>query len=78
MRRNRQPSMGGPVILFFVLLNAIVLKKGFIDDRWYQAAYLTLPLLLGSILFSARKTFQKLHSKIKVHETKFYHTSQQP
>lgn len=47
MQRNRSTvSAGGIVVLFVVLLNAIVIRQGFvIHPEWYRFLFLTLPLL---------------------------------
>jgi hypothetical protein len=61
MDRNQQGSMGGPIILFFVLLNVIVLEHGLVSQpQLYKAAYLTVPLLIVSIAISKSKRLQKM------------------
>jgi hypothetical protein len=52
MHRNQEKiSAGGITTLFFLLLNTIVLERGFVfDPGWYKLSYLTLPLLLISIV----------------------------
>ncbi len=57
MQRNQNKvSAGGVIVLLFVLLNAIVLEQGFVSHpKWYKLAYVTLPLLLISIIMFRRK-----------------------
>jgi uncharacterized membrane protein YhdT len=57
MHRNRKEvSVGGLVILFLVLLNAVVLQQGWATNpMWYKAAYVTLPLLGIAIYISRTK-----------------------
>lgn len=57
MRRNqKEVSVGGLVILFLALLNAVVLQHGLATNPiWYRAVYVTLPLLGIAIIISRTK-----------------------
>jgi uncharacterized membrane protein YhdT len=57
MNHNNQGkiSEGGRVMLFFLLLNAVVLERGFVSNPdWYKLGYLSLPLFLISICLFAK------------------------
>jgi hypothetical protein len=72
MRRGQENSTGGMVLLFFVILNAIVLEQGLTSNsQWYELAYITVPLLLGSVFFFGIKPLRIfLHgAKIKKRKT---------
>ena len=52
----KKVSAGGVIVLFFVVLNAIVLEQGYVSNPgWYKLAWLTVPLLLITIVLSWRK-----------------------
>jgi uncharacterized membrane protein YhdT len=57
MPRNlKKVSAGGVIVFLFALLNAIVLEQGYISHtKWYKLAYVTLPLLLISLVALRRK-----------------------
>ena len=57
MQRNHPVvSVSGIVVLLLVLSNAIVLKHGFVSDgSWYKLLYVTLPLLLLSLISFRKK-----------------------
>ena len=57
MSRNQQKtSAGGPMTLFVVVLNAIILEHAITQDKsWYMMLFITIPLLLMSLLGSKRK-----------------------
>ena len=60
MRRNQKKiSVGGLVMVAFILLNAIVLEHGFVfNSNWHKLFYITVPLLLiAAIAF--RKNYGK-------------------
>lgn len=51
MQRNpKKVSAGGVIVSVFVFLNAIVLEKSYLNANWPDLAYVTLPLLLMSIV----------------------------
>ncbi|WP_172623025.1 hypothetical protein [Flavisolibacter ginsenosidimutans] len=56
MHRNQSGiSAGGVVVLFVVLLNAIIIRQGFVAGTgWYQFLYVTVPLLLLVFVFRRR------------------------
>jgi uncharacterized membrane protein YhdT len=57
MQRNqKQVSISGIFVLGWVLLNAVVVKQGFVvHPGWYALLAVTLPLLLVSIIIFKRK-----------------------
>ena len=57
MSRNQQKtSAGGAMTLFVVILNAIILEHAITHDKsWYMMLFITIPLLLMSLLGSKRK-----------------------
>lgn len=59
MPRNQQlVSAGGRFVLLLVLLNAVVLERGFVAGLWwYKLLYFTIPLLLLSILRFRKNLF---------------------
>lgn len=49
-------AASGNLLLLTVLLNAVVLKQGYLSDAdWYLLLALTIPALLASILYYKRK-----------------------
>jgi hypothetical protein len=55
-RNQKKVSVGGLVIFFLVLLNAVVLQQGLTaDPLWYKGVYVTLPLLGIAIFISRTK-----------------------
>ncbi len=46
---NATPA-GGMALLFMVLLNAIVLGEGLSHPTWYRMLFITVPLLLLSVI----------------------------
>ncbi|WP_162944763.1 hypothetical protein [Flavisolibacter nicotianae] len=58
MRRNqKQISVRGMAVVWFVLLNTIVLEQGFVSNHgWYKLIPVTFPLLLISILPYIKKS----------------------
>ena len=52
MQRDRQTvSVSGRIVLLLVLFNAVVAEHGLVlNGAWYKLLYVTLPLLLLSIL----------------------------
>ena len=52
MQRNHQKiSADGSLVLLLVLINVIVMERGFVmHPNWYWLLLLTLPLLLVSIV----------------------------
>ena len=57
MRQHQRPiPMGNPVIVLFVILVIIGMKYGFASDpQWYTLAYISLPLLIISVIFYRKK-----------------------
>ncbi|MEO6720628.1 MAG: hypothetical protein ABIN67_09680 [Ferruginibacter sp.] len=60
MRRNkRNASINGMLLLIVILVNAAILKHGYIaDEHWY---WLLLPMLPLTVL-SFKKVVEKKHS----------------
>jgi hypothetical protein len=56
MRRNQgKVSVINIVILLLAFINAIVLQQGLVSHpKWYLLLYITIPLLLISILVSRK------------------------
>jgi hypothetical protein len=52
MQRNpKKVSAGGGIVSLFVFVNAIVLHESYLlDANWPDLAYVTLPLLLISVV----------------------------
>lgn len=49
-------SAGGMIVLMLVVLNVVILEKGYVSDPgWYKAAYISFPLLLITLFFNYRK-----------------------
>lgn len=47
IRRQKQASVSGMILLFLVLLNVIFIKAGYTkDEKWYWFLIVTVPLLL--------------------------------
>jgi len=59
MQRNQQAeSICGTVVLLLVLCNAVVLEHGLVAGGvWYKLLFVTLPLLLLSIIAFRKKIF---------------------
>jgi uncharacterized membrane protein YhdT len=57
MRQRQQPvPMGNPVIVLFTILVIVGMKYGFASDpQWYTLAYISLPLLIFSLIVYRRK-----------------------
>ena len=57
MHRNPEKiSAGRPTVLLLLLLNAIILEEGYVaHEKWYWLLYITIPLLLVSILLFYRR-----------------------
>ena len=57
MQRNHEKiSAGGGIMLMLVLGNTIIIEQGFISDPvWYKLAYISLPLMLGSLILYLKK-----------------------
>lgn len=57
MQRNqKQVSASGIFIVYLVLLNVVVMKQGFVaHSDWYTLLFVTLPLLLVSIITFKQK-----------------------
>lgn len=56
MRRNQKISTGGTMMLSFVLLNVIIVQRGYVHDpKWFYVLSLTLPLFVASIYFLWKK-----------------------
>ena len=52
----QQVSLGGASVSFLFLLNAIILKQGFIaNGKWYWLLSITLPLMIAAIIASYKK-----------------------
>jgi hypothetical protein len=52
----QQVSLGGASIRFLFLLNAIILKQGFIaSEKWYWLLSITLPLMIAAVIASYKK-----------------------
>lgn len=55
-RNQKQVSLSGIFVLVWILLNAVVVKQGFIDHAdWYALLLVTVPLLLVSIFVFKRR-----------------------
>ena len=55
-RSHKEISGSGPIIMLFLLLNAIVLEQGLVSGAsWYRLLMITVPLLLVSIVANRRK-----------------------
>jgi len=53
---QQQVSLSGASISFLFLLNAIILKQGFIaNGKWYWLLSITLPLMIAAIIASYKK-----------------------
>jgi hypothetical protein len=53
---QKKISSGGVFVFLFLLLNAIVLERGLVSHpNWYKLAYVSIPLLLISIVSFRRK-----------------------
>lgn len=49
-------SAGGMIVLMLVVLNVVILEKGYVSDPgWYKVAYISFPLLLITLFFNYRK-----------------------
>ena len=49
-------SSKGLLVLLLVFINGIILKIAFVQNpNWYNALYITLPLLFAAILFKQKK-----------------------
>jgi uncharacterized membrane protein YhdT len=57
MRQHQRPiPMGNPAIVLFVILTIIGMKYGFASDpKWYTLAYISLPLLIFSVIIYRKK-----------------------
>ena len=57
MQRNQKTvSAGGMIILVFIMINAIIFEHGYKNHaEVYKLAYITLPLLVISIMAFRRK-----------------------
>lgn len=56
MRSQKKISVGGSIVMVFLLLNAIVLEYSLVSDKsWYELLIVTVPLLLISIFAYRRK-----------------------
>lgn len=57
MQQNQKTvSAGGPLVLCAILLNAVVMKQGFVSHPgWYALSVLTLPFLLVSVILYKRR-----------------------
>ena len=57
MQRNQSTvSAGGMIVLVLCLLNVIVLEQAFVSSaQWYKLAWITLPLLLLSVILYRRR-----------------------
>lgn len=55
-RNHEKTSAGGAMTLFVVILNAIILEHAITQDRsWYAMLFITIPLLLMSLIGSKSK-----------------------
>lgn len=55
-RSQQQASAGGLVMLLIVFLNTIILEQGLTSNPgWYKLAYVTIPLLLLSVIVFYKK-----------------------
>ncbi|HUC82111.1 MAG TPA: hypothetical protein VMR70_14500 [Flavisolibacter sp.] len=53
---SQKVSTGGIVVFALLLLNAVILEQGYVSSaKWYQLAWVTVPLLLFFILQARRK-----------------------
>lgn len=51
MQRNQEISASGALASFVIVLNAIVMEKGFLASRqWYWLLLITIPLLISFFL----------------------------
>jgi len=58
MQQNQQPvSVGNPLITCAFVLSAVAMKYGFTSDpRWYQLAYISIPMvLIGAFAFRTKE-----------------------
>jgi hypothetical protein len=63
-RNQKRVSVGGVMITFLVLLTAVALEEGFVSDpAWYNALYITIPLLVILRLIFHREASRSSTSK---------------
>ena len=49
-------SIGGMIVFMLVILNVVILEKGFVSGpAWYKLGYISFPLLLITLFFNYRK-----------------------
>src|SRR6476620_8924356 len=62
IRNSKQVSVRNMILIILVLLNAVILSKGFTtNEKWYWLLIISLPLLLIAI----RDILQKKHALIR-------------
>jgi len=62
IRNSKQVSVRNMILIILVLLNAVILSKGFTtNEKWYWLLIISLPLLLIAV----RDIFQKKHALIR-------------
>lgn len=58
MKKSKSASARGMIVTILIFLNVIVLKSAFvINDKWYWALLLTIPLLLGAMKLKALNSY---------------------
>jgi|GEM_PF-2806943 len=57
MLQNQQKvSAGNSILCWLVLVNILIIRQGYISNPdWYRLAWLTIPLLVCSLLFTWRR-----------------------
>jgi len=57
MPRNQEKiSAGGMIVTLLVVLSAIALERGLVSHpKWYKVAWITIPLLIISIVLHRKK-----------------------
>jgi uncharacterized membrane protein YhdT len=56
MQQQQPESFGNPVLVLSVFLTAVAMKYGFTSDpQWYKLAYISIPLMICSIVIPRLK-----------------------
>lgn len=64
-RNQKHNSLSGIILLVLVLINAVVLRTAYtVNEKWYWALLVSLPLLVIAIRHSSKKHVCK---KILIH-----------
>lgn len=60
MHGNQRNVAAGAIAYLLAILNAIILKEALVSDpRWYRLAWITVPLLVLSVVFMRRNVSNK-------------------